>query len=127
MRNRIEVQIIVGGQATHLFILLIIFSLIFLVLSNLYSFRSPNAASTQDGVVSVKRNDSSTAAEVKLELCGAIGFIPSLDDLEAVTNLTKLKHKKSSERRCPIPAGHRTPIPWPKSRIKVRCMDTIIR
>ena len=135
----IKIEIVVGGRIPSLCLLLLISGFFIFLSKRYYSFssdhhnlwpaRSPSAAGAQDDVVSVERNGNSTAADMKWELCGAVDYIPCFDDLEAVANLSKRKLKRSFERDClksslrclvPLPAGYRTPIPWPNSRDTVR-------
>ncbi|KAL6841281.1 hypothetical protein ACP4OV_028799 [Aristida adscensionis] len=71
-------------------------------------------------------------AAVRWEACrvgrgvAAADYIPCLDNVRAIKRLRSRRHMEHRERHCPVaprprclvrlPAGYRTPVPWPLSR-----------
>ncbi|XP_062181039.1 probable methyltransferase PMT23 isoform X2 [Phragmites australis] len=70
---------------------------------------------------------------VRWETCSRLGrgvaaadYIPCLDNVRAIKALRSRRHMEHRERHCPVaprprclvplPAGYRTPLPWPRSR-----------
>lgn len=58
-----------------------------------------------------------------------VDFIPCLDNFMAIKALKSRRHMEHRERHCPetslhcllpLPKGYKAPVPWPKSRDKVR-------
>ncbi|KAL5732912.1 hypothetical protein ACOSP7_032254 [Xanthoceras sorbifolium] len=83
----------------------------------------PPASSTKNG-----GSDSSDFETIKWEACAvpmAVDYIPCLDNLLAIKQLTSRRHMEHRERHCPdptprclvpLPLGYKLPVPWPKSR-----------
>jgi hypothetical protein len=74
---------------------------------------------------------------VRWQTCSRLGrgvsstdYIPCLDNVRAIKALQSRRHMEHRERHCPLaprlrclvplPAGYRTPVPWPRSRDMVR-------
>ncbi|CAD6271839.1 unnamed protein product [Miscanthus lutarioriparius] len=74
---------------------------------------------------------------VRWQTCSRLGrgvsstdYIPCLDNVRAIKALRSRRHMEHRERHCPLPprlrclvplpAGYRTPVPWPRSRDMVR-------
>jgi hypothetical protein len=89
------------------------------------------------GVVAVGDDDNKEGPiQVRWETCrvgrrvSAADYIPCLDNVRAIKALRSRRHMEHRERHCPVaprprclvplPAGYRTPVPWPRSREMVR-------
>ncbi|GJN14687.1 hypothetical protein PR202_gb01542 [Eleusine coracana subsp. coracana] len=84
------------------------------------------------GVVAEGDDDDEEApVQVRWETCrvgrgvSAADYIPCLDNVRAIKALRSRRHMEHRERHCPVPrprclvplpAGYRTPVPWPQSR-----------
>ncbi|KAI9157309.1 hypothetical protein LWI28_020384 [Acer negundo] len=72
--------------------------------------------------------DSSDFETIEWEVCKvpmAVDYMPCLDNLLAIKQLTSRRHMEHRERHCPdptprclvpLPDGYKLPVPWPKSR-----------
>ncbi|KAK4579577.1 hypothetical protein RGQ29_029304 [Quercus rubra] len=91
---------------------------------------SPSPPRQNDGVAAaaVVINADPNSPRIDWKLCKgtvAVDFIPCLDNFKAIKALKARRHMEHRERHCPdpnprclvpLPAGHRIPLPWPKSR-----------
>lgn len=79
---------------------------------------------------------------VRWQTCSRLGrgvsstdYIPCLDNVRAIKALRSRRHMEHRERHCPLPprlrclvplpAGYRTPVPWPRSRDMVRTFPAL--
>ncbi|AQK94429.1 Probable methyltransferase PMT23 [Zea mays] len=78
-------------------------------------------------------DEEEAPVSVRWQTCSRLGrgvsstdYIPCLDNVRAIKALRSRRHMEHRERHCPLPprlrclvplpAGYRTPVPWPRSR-----------